>query len=119
MIMKKKVDLTQKHIVLNNPDVLLNAISERINALAEINEKYPRYTGSLYSACKEVEDDIERLVNEIDGGINMMQDPDVWALFDDESQHALEGWIETTREALDANREEVEKARKFLAQYGQ
>lgn len=108
-----------KLIVLHDPQILLDALSERINALQAINDSYPRYMGSLYSASKEVEDDIEKLLDELDAGIAMLQDPDVWSKFDDDAQEALDGWVKMTNDALQANREEVKKAREFLAKYGQ
>ena len=99
------VDSSFKVVVLQNPQILLDAISERINALAAINQNYPRYMGTLYSASKEVEDDIGKLLDELDEGIDMLQDPDEW--------------IKVTKVGLQANRTEVNKARAFLAQYGQ
>lgn len=113
------VDSNLKLIVLENPQILLDALSERINALQHINDNYPRYMGTLYSASKEVEDDIEKLLDELDGGIAMLKDPDVWAKFDDDAQAALDEWVDMTKDALQANRDEVKKAREFLARYGQ
>ena len=113
------VDSSFKIVLLQNPQILLDAISERINALAAINQNYPRYMGTLYSASKEVEDDIGKLLDELDEGIDMLQDPDVWSCFDEESQQVLDEWIKVTKVGLQANRTEVNKARAFLAQYGQ
>lgn len=116
---EKKVDQLLKVVALQDPQILLDNISERINALQEINNSYPRYTGTIYSASKEVEDDIEKLLDELDDAINVVEDPEVWALFDSESQAAMNEWIQMTRVGIQANRVEVKKARAFLATYGQ
>ena len=43
----------------------------------------------------------------------------MWAKFDDDAQAALDEWVDMTKDGLQANRDEVKKAREFLARYGQ
>ncbi|MCM1221813.1 MAG: hypothetical protein NC548_45815, partial [Lachnospiraceae bacterium] len=67
----------------------------------------------------DTEHQIENLINELEHTINLMEDPDIWALFDDETQNSLKPWIEKTRNTIAHERDEIAHAREFLAKYGQ
>lgn len=93
----------------------LNAMCEELN---RINDAYPRHVGTLIMASAETEDKIEAILNAMDTSIGELSelDDDTIDQFTDVSEYRT--FLSELTGIVAANREEVRKAREFLASYG-
>lgn len=92
----------------------INKMSERINA---INASYPRYVGNLVMVSDETEDEISSACDVLMSCINTVKSPGYLDCLDAGERKEVLETILVLEEKVQANLEEVRKAKEFLAKY--
>lgn len=92
--------------------------AERLN---QFNNRYKRQCGTLFMASKEMEDELNRLLDQMDDLIHVIKEASDVQIdrFTDGDSAGYRKWVSEVEDAIAINREDSKEARKFLKQYGQ